>query len=640
MIRLFVCFWVWSLYAHAGNLPVSASLSITPPYSIYLNDYTESALKMSLSLFAADLEIENLKVRLRITIEGNGITIRSKTDYLPTPILVNGGSTELLDGQELMGYFATQNLDYQGAGRDQFYANSKLPEGVYRFCIDVVEINRNAVVSNQACATSWVILNDPPIWNYPAQREVVRATNPQNVLFSWTPRHTGSPNAAFSVAYEVTIVEIYPEGRNANDAINAQTPFHIFTTSQTQFVMSPSDPAMTAGKSYAVRIKAVDQVGYDLFKNQGFSEVLMFTFGDPCNAPTDIEVTNISQNTADLSWSPSAKNTAFRIDLREVSTTSPYPISDWYSLNYNTQRATLYKLESGKKYEYKVYANCQSLISEPTLSDYFSTNAAVNPDFKCNQKFTFSISGIVPPKFELPKIGQTLDVNGLKIKIATIKQEGTDMISGTALLEIPFLNGLSIPIEFSNIRITDKLEALAGGKISFPKSLTDFKTLATTAIKDNIKSLVTDIKSTLPTDVQTTINELEKKAKDVKKTVEDVKNASQNVQNLGKEAVKTVGNSKTAAGGAATGAERAATQAGSAVSKAATNAASGASGAAGSASAALAGVDKLKELVEKVLKGKKDSLTIDSAKLSKQEKEDLHAIVVIFVKDELHWEEV
>ena len=383
--QLLLWFFLSNEVVEAANLPVSASLSINPPYSIYLNDYTESALKMNLSLFVADLEIENLRVRLRITIEGNGISIHSKPEYMPTPILLNGGSSEFIDGQELLGYLSTQNLNYQGPGRDQFYANSKLPEGIYRFCIEVIEINRNAVVSNQACATSWVILNDPPIWNLPTQSEIVRATNPQNILFNWTPRHTGSPNAAFSVLYEVTMVEIFPEGRNANDAINSQTPFHQFTTTETQFVMSPSDPTLTPGRSYAVRLKAIDQLGYDLFKNQGFSEVLMFTFGDPCNAPTDIVVNNISQSSADLSWAPSAKNTAFRVDLREVSTTSPYPISDWYSMNYNTQKATIYKLESGKKYEYKLYANCQTLISEPTLSDYFSTNPATNPDFNCNQ---------------------------------------------------------------------------------------------------------------------------------------------------------------------------------------------------------------------------------------------------------------
>lgn len=611
---LLLWFFLSNRVVEAANLPVSASLSINPPYSIYLNDYTESAIKMNLSLFVADLEIENLRVRLRITIEGNGISIHSKPEYMPTPILLNGGSSEFIDGQELLGYLSTQNLNYQGPGRDQFYANSKLPEGIYRFCIEVIEINRNAVVSNQACATSWVILNDPPIWNLPTQSEIVRATNPQNILFNWTPRHTGSPNAAFSVLYEVTMVEIFPEGRNANDAINSQAPFHQFTTTETQFVMSPSDPTLTPGRSYAVRLKAIDQLGYDLFKNQGFSEVLMFTFGEPCNAPTDIAVNNISQKSADISWLPSAKNTAFRVDLREVSTTSPYPISDWYSLNYNTQKATLYKLESGKKYEYKLYGNCQTLISEPTLSDYFSTNPATNPDFNCNQNLSLSILGKIPTKFELPKIGQYLDINGLKIKIADIRQVGTDKLSGTALLEIPFLKGLSIPIEFSDIRLSDKFEALPGGKISFPKNFNDLKALAVSTVKDNLQPLVNEAKSqvaSIPSQVQNTVNQASNVAQDLQNKAQDAKNtvqnASQNVQQLSNEAAKTVGNVQ----GAANNVQGAVSQGAAAVGQAAGNATQPvqtATNAANNFASTLAGADKVKELLEKILRAKKDTV--------------------------------
>jgi hypothetical protein len=236
---------------------------------------------------------------------------------------------------------------------------------------------------------------------------------------------------------------------------------------------------MTAGRSYAVRIKAVDNAGYDLFKNQGYSEVLLFTFGDPCSPPTDLLISNIAQRSADFVWTPTPKNSAFRLELREVSTTSPYPISDWYSYNYNVSKASLSTLEAGKKYEYRIYGNCQSLISEPTLSEYFNTIGATTQDFKCNQNQLLTITGSIPTSFKLPSIGQYLDINGLKTKILQVEQQGTDMISGIATIEIPFLNGLSIPIKFTNLKLTNMLESLASGNISFIK---DF-------VQDNVQNL-------------------------------------------------------------------------------------------------------------------------------------------------------
>lgn len=446
-----------------------ASFVVSPPYSIYLNDYTDAPGKMNLSLYVSDLETDNLRVRLRFTIEGNNITIRTKPDYLPAPILLSGGSSEVLDAQELMGYFSTSNLLFEGEGRGQFYTNGKLPEGIYRFCVEAVEVNRGAVVSNKACAMAWVILNDPPIWNFPQQNEVVRATNPQNVMFSWTPRHTGSPNAAFSVEYEVRIVEIWPEGRNANDAINAQAAFHTFKTSQTQFVMGPSEPSMIAGRSYALRIKAVDSYGFDLFKNNGFSEVLRFTFGDPCNPPTDIIESNISQTSAELAWTPSPRNSAFRFEYREVGTAEPYPLSDWYTVVYNSPKATLTTLKPGSKYEYRVSSNCQTLISEPRMADFFSTTSPVNTDFRCNQAFVITVPSLTIPPIRMPTVGEYVNINSLKMKITEVRQEGTDAISGIANLEVPFVN-VTIPVEFSNIKLNGSMEALANGQIRFIKN--------------------------------------------------------------------------------------------------------------------------------------------------------------------------
>src|SRR5699024_598589 len=147
---------------------------------------------------------------LRLRIEGEGIKIETKPGYLPPSLFIHGGVPLRLEGADLGTYFDPNHLNFQGITRQQFQKMGKLPEGIYRFCFEVLEYNRGMKISNSACVVAWVILNDPPIINLPENNVKLRAQVPQNIVFQWTPRHTGSPNAAFSTAYEFRMVEVWP----------------------------------------------------------------------------------------------------------------------------------------------------------------------------------------------------------------------------------------------------------------------------------------------------------------------------------------------------------------------------------------------------------------------------------------------
>lgn len=62
-----------------------------------------------------------LRVKLRIKIEGVGITIQTKPNYNPPPLTLKGGGIPLfLTGSELYDYFLPQNLDFSGISKTQF----------------------------------------------------------------------------------------------------------------------------------------------------------------------------------------------------------------------------------------------------------------------------------------------------------------------------------------------------------------------------------------------------------------------------------------------------------------------------------------------------------------------------------------
>jgi TANFOR domain-containing protein len=126
-------------FSHAQtSTPINASISIVPPYSPYLSDYTSpTSDKLIVSLLLNDLNEQFYKVRLVFTIEGVGIRIQTKPDYRPTPINLQSGFQERLTADELAPYFQTNNLIFEGITRQQYEKNAALPEGIYKFTVQI-----------------------------------------------------------------------------------------------------------------------------------------------------------------------------------------------------------------------------------------------------------------------------------------------------------------------------------------------------------------------------------------------------------------------------------------------------------------------------------------------------------------------
>ena len=269
--------------AYSQTYPVQASLFITPPYSVYLSDYTMAGSnRLTLNAFLADLNRPDLELRFRLIIEGSGIQIKTKQGFIGERFTLLSGSPTQIYGEDLQEYFALQNLDLSGVSRSQLEKTGALPEGIYRFTVEVLEYNRGVQISNSASSTAWLILNDPPLINLPLDNQVVTAADPQTIRFQWTPRHKGSPNSSFSTEYMLKVVEIWPEGRNPNDAINTTNPIFETTTANNYFVYGLAEPPLIPGRKYAFQVQARANSGIDqleLFKNNGYSVDTFFYRG-------------------------------------------------------------------------------------------------------------------------------------------------------------------------------------------------------------------------------------------------------------------------------------------------------------------------------------------------------------------------
>ncbi|MGB3468517.1 MAG: hypothetical protein WBA74_24745, partial [Cyclobacteriaceae bacterium] len=444
----------------AQQFPVQATTVITPPYSIYLSDYSSpesNSLQVILSL--RELDRPEYRAKLRLTIEGQGITIQTRPGYTPAPIVLQGGIPETLTGYDLRGYFNPDNLVFNGISRNEFIQSGTLPEGFYTFTIEVIDYTRNVTVSNPSMANAWLILNDPPLINLPFNGEKVRASNPQNVLFSWTPRHTASPNAAFNTEYEFTLVEMFPQGRNPNDAILSSNPIYTTTTSITSLNYGMVEPILIPGRQYAYRIRAYDIGGRDLFKNNGYSEVFVFQFGDECLSPTNLKAESLDPNRIELVWEGQEIHTEYDIRYRVEGTT------DWFFTNTFSDKQIVPELQGNTTYEYQIRGKCSTIIGPYSASATITTPEIEEEAFVCGSDIPAINLDTNPFNGDL-KVDDEIQTADFKITVKEIEANADGSYKGIGIAQVPYLEFASIRVKFDAIRVNAEYRVFEGNVTS------------------------------------------------------------------------------------------------------------------------------------------------------------------------------
>jgi|GEM_PF-310730 len=441
----------------AQQFPVQASLQLKPPYSLYLADYTAPGTdKLTLNLLLKELDRADYQVRLRVLIEGAGITVSTAPNARFAPITLQGGLLQTLGSSELAPYLAPENLVFQGFSKQQYLKTHRLPEGIYQISFEVLDYYRNGAVSNRATVTAWFMLNDPPRFNTPRADQVVKAAFPQNVFFGWLPLHKNSPNAAFSTEYAFRLVEIYPIDRNPNDALLTTSPIYETVTENTSLVYDNTAPALIPGRRYAVRLRAKEKNGLDLFKNDGYSEVLAFTFGEECLAPKAIRVQAESPQRAKITWEGQPGQSRFTVRYREKKEGA-----EWFSREALVPHAAVTDLKPGTTYEYQVQAYCESVPGPYSTTSSFTTPQ--QPQSKHDLKCGYADAVVVPANHVLlPTASPGMKLRVGEFDLFLTKVTGSHgVFSGEGTIFVPLLYA-NVQVQFRNIWVNENRDVYDG----------------------------------------------------------------------------------------------------------------------------------------------------------------------------------
>lgn len=443
---------------HAQTYPVQVSTQIAPPFSPYLSDYSAAdAQRFMVNFLLKDPTLPEYRCKLRLTIEGVGITIRTKQSFVPQPLVLPGGGIPLqVYGEELEEYFNPNNLDFAGFSKAQYTKGAKLPDGVYRFTVEVLDYNRGTVVSNKGTAVAFIILNDPPLLNMPRTDTKVRVLDPTNIPLTWTPRHTGSPNAAFTTEYIFRLVEIWPVTRNPYDAFLSQQPLYEITTNATQIVYGPAEPALIPGRKYAWQVQAKDVEGRDLFKNQGKSEVFVFQFGDALGAPEGLYLQTANPTSLVVRWEQNVAGTdavKYRVRYRPHKGRAH---DNWYEEESEEQWRALSQLQPETEYEVQVRAEQSVQVSEYGPVKVFKTALPGANEFVCKS----DVSPPPAPTTNAPAvrlgINDTIHAGGYDVLVRELSENNNGVYTGSGMAIVPWFMSAKVRVTFKKINVNEQ----------------------------------------------------------------------------------------------------------------------------------------------------------------------------------------
>ncbi|MFN3785135.1 MAG: fibronectin type III, partial [Spirosomataceae bacterium] len=267
-------------------------------------------MKFRVQLLLKDLTKPSVSVSLQIRLKGQGVWLQNPEGFLASqPITLTPGIPKTISAVELGEYFSPQNIEAQGIDYQQLLNGLSLPFGFYEWEVIAIEQDRFRQVSNTGTAKFFVQNNYPPILNMPANGSIVPTTTPQNILFSWTPRHQSPPLGRGGLVYELYLYEIPDASINSaadiQALINSGTPYmQELLSDKPNFIYGPTGLPLTVGSTYAWQVRAVSLDGETGFFNNGYSDIKSFVYGHlPCPQPSNLVAkVDADEGSVQLSW--------------------------------------------------------------------------------------------------------------------------------------------------------------------------------------------------------------------------------------------------------------------------------------------------------------------------------------------------
>ncbi len=452
----------------AQNLfPIQSNVQLIPPYSTYLTDYAQpGSEKFRVILLQRDLGHLTYQLRLRFSIilDGKTIMITSRS-YNPPPLTLPPGIPTTITGADLADYLDSRYLDFVGYDRNLYERTKSLPEGSFQICVTAYDYhNQNVQISNVGCSFYYLAKNEPPLINQPACGSRIIKKEPQQIVFTWLPRNTSSPNSAGSTEYIFQLFENRVPGKNPNDIALSQPPIFTTTTDLPQLIYGPAEPQLLENMQYVWRVQAVDKSGKDDFRNNGYSEVCTFTYGgenvQDIGLVKEFNAEGVNERVGRMHWKlePDIFD-SYKITFKKTSSVD----GQWGIAESSTAGVTVNTLEPNTEYETRIqgkkngfYGNYSNIITFKTPVKRIVSCSPTDPS-AAKADFTKPLRDGIN--------GTIVKASDMDVMLLNIENLGNGYYRGQGKVYIDFLAGAAFEVYLDNVFI-DQNKIVGAGKIT------------------------------------------------------------------------------------------------------------------------------------------------------------------------------
>ncbi|MBL7808388.1 MAG: hypothetical protein JNN28_11250 [Saprospiraceae bacterium] len=276
------------LLSHAlmAQNKVLVTVNISPPYSHRFADYTQYQTQAFLTFTNTTQQDLQMKVLCEITGQGTGFYLKTRPDYVPNQVITLApGETRQYNGNSLTGYLDRNNTE-DNIPDDlevEILRTGLLPQDVYDYCIEVVDINTQEVLGRR-CTVIPIQYLSPPQPNIPWCGETHDILSNPNINFSWVPA-TGGGLGNANLRYDFYLVPV-PAGQDPGQllelAMDGQLPGQFFNwpdIPSPNFIYNAIQYGPLAQGQYVWGIVAHDLNGLVGIENNGRSQFCTLTLG-------------------------------------------------------------------------------------------------------------------------------------------------------------------------------------------------------------------------------------------------------------------------------------------------------------------------------------------------------------------------
>jgi|GEM_PF-2631207 len=451
----------------AQPYPVDAFVRMHPPFSPYFEDWSSATNSpVNIQLLLLDASEQQYPVQLRFSWVGQGIKIHTNPNIPLASILLDFGVPTTLDASLMANYLQWDHLQFEGLDRNAFLQNGgRLPEGIYNFCVEVLDANRpyEAPLSNQACAIVQIEALPPPVLVFPRNEKQIE-TLP--IPFQWFPQHIGS----FPISYTFRLFEDRSGLSPAQISSQTSPLFQINTGSQQQFLYDWDAPPLEAGKRYWAQVLVEDLLEKHLFQAGGFSELYSFEYGIPTDdnctllAP-ELVMHQLDSQRFSVSWDKLDDNTTYELQL---STDSSFQTqtSEYFTHSVTDTFVSFSGMVTHIPYYLRGRATageCFSAYSSPISLELSGRCQSIGPGevftYECGQpdrEIQLNESSPLP----YLQVGDSIWANQFPLVVTAVQGKGP--FFGKAYGRLPYLKEAQVNFQLQQIEIDRHCRLIAG----------------------------------------------------------------------------------------------------------------------------------------------------------------------------------